>query len=565
MAPGPAPLPSKLAAACPKCPSKVLKLYSPGFLHGLLSSSSCHICNKPFSRSARRWKCGDGSCSFCACTQCVVVDRAVGPVSLSASPLTLEFRVPPPPPPKPTVRPACRYGASCYQIGPEHMERFAHPGDRDYACGRVTFDHDRRPDLSTLWQIFTFFDERQSGHLSMTSFELAALEVATKAEQSLDISAAWQNVGGAESGFVGFVRFAAWAGRLLPGFPVGLDPGSGGFQKCRLLHPDGQSCGCDNFVAAAATNGRLCLCGHRAGLHRSEMAEGSLAMQLLSSKPLHWQRGVTGLVEITEPELLHQLQFLLDATHKEKDNWTRDRGCALHGVDGCKPPCVYQNRQPVPSGYRLIQARRNQNCQLWARYVLTKAAILQECKLGGGCSPLEVESSSAAFRSLAGVALDGSVNEWRLFHGTSHTGCLQICDSNFNLSKAGTGATWKDASGGRGLPLYGRGIYCAERITKADEYAKPMSASERRLNDLPDGRDLYSVLVCRAVGGRATVVTSNEIDATGLRAKVIEGPHHSVLGDRVKDLGKPFREMVLYDRDQVYPEFVLTYERIMTG
>merc|ERR1712048_121436 len=102
---------------------------------------------------------------------------------------------------------------------------------------------------------------------------------------------------------------------------------------------------------------------------------------------------------------------------------------------------------------------------------------------------IETNFATKDFRDLAkdqGAAelVDGC-NEWRLFHGSSLTACNGICKDDFAVNLAGSGATWKDPGKNAGTPLYGYGIYLAERITKADEYAKPHG---------PDG-DLYSVLV----------------------------------------------------------------------
>merc|ERR1712216_609725 len=70
-----------------------------------------------------------------------------------------------------------------------------------------------------------------------------------------------------------------------------------------------------------------------------------------------------------------------------------------------------------------------------------------------------------------------SCNEWRLLHGTSLDKCKSICESNFAVHLAGTGATWKDLGKDKGVPLYGFGLYLAERITKADEYAAQIAES----------------------------------------------------------------------------------------
>lgn len=57
----------------------------------------------------------------------------------------------------------------------------------------------------------------------------------------------------------------------------------------------------------------------------------------------------------------------------------------------------------------------------------------------------------------------------------------------------------------------------------------------------------------------------NEINTEELLDDVFDGPYHSVFGDRVKILKKPYREVVVYDKDQLFPEFLILYRRIHTG
>ncbi|CAE8716894.1 unnamed protein product [Polarella glacialis] len=504
-------------------------------------------------------------------------------------------------------RSACRFGAACYQAKtrPEHTLRFAHPGDWDYRRGLVVFDAGFGPELKSLWQVFTYFDGRGCGYLSQADFRLAAEDLLSRKDQlpapshghaassggypatgkglgfsaTASLDAEWSAAGGFERGHVSFVRFATWAARLGTKLPVGLELSE-------------------------------------ASVGSSVAGWQSLGALLLSCRPGHWQRGASGLVQVTDPRTLAELQFLLDATHKESDNWTRDRGCALHGVNRCGVACAFKNRAPVPQGYVLRAAARNQNSRLWARYCLARAAVMEDCaaRVGRGetAAPrlIATESSGPPFHRLDGApALLGGAgagaeaeaaappsplrpspsdaaassspsrspgdsgpgdseglggrgkrrprgqgNEWRLFHGSSQAACLGICDSNFSLELVGSGATW--AGEGRG-PLYGPGVYLAERITKADEYAVGRPTSSE-----PGGLPIFSVLLCRVVGGCPKVVTTNEIDPAALRGEVLSGLHHSVLGDRVSELKKPFREVVIYDTDQIYPEFLLSYSRI---
>eukprot|EP00420_Gonyaulax_spinifera_P035396 CAMPEP_0197878714 /NCGR_PEP_ID=MMETSP1439-20131203/7015_1 /TAXON_ID=66791 /ORGANISM="Gonyaulax spinifera, Strain CCMP409" /LENGTH=129 /DNA_ID=CAMNT_0043498155 /DNA_START=85 /DNA_END=474 /DNA_ORIENTATION=- len=125
---------------------------------------------------------------------------------------------------------------------------------------------------------------------------------------------------------------------------------------------------------------------------------------------------------------------------------------------------------------------------------------------------------------------------------------------------AGTGATWKDPGKDTGTPLYGYGIYFAEHVTKSDEYSEAIPEEE---DVLPVGEeyDFHTVLLCRVLGGRTNVVRTNEIERDKLKSDVFAGPYHSVFGDRVTTLNKPFREIVVYDKDQCYPEFLLVYAR----
>merc|ERR1711879_1127795 len=73
---------------------------------------------------------------------------------------------------------------------------------------------------------------------------------------------------------------------------------------------------------------------------------------------------------------------------------------------------------------------------------------------------------------------DEPIERW-LFHGTNPRALEGIAKSNFDLSRAGSGA------GG----MYGAGIYCAECSSKADEYSEQ------------DAGGVRGLLLCRAVLG----------------------------------------------------------------
>merc|ERR1719379_747553 len=131
-----------------------------------------------------------------------------------------------------------------------------------------------------------------------------------------------------------------------------------------------------------------------------------------------------------------------------------------------------------------------------------------------------------------GLRMEPGLNEWYLFHGTRKENIENIMKDNFTIKFAGK-TTGK---------LYGDGCYFAESITKADEYAEVEA----------DG--LATVMLCRALGGRVRVVADDTPDPQALWKDVLYGDFDSVIGDR-RNVRGTYREFVIYDIDQIYPEF----------
>eukprot|EP00931_Biecheleriopsis_adriatica_P020981 TRINITY_DN13864_c0_g1_i1.p1 TRINITY_DN13864_c0_g1~~TRINITY_DN13864_c0_g1_i1.p1 ORF type:complete len:337 (-),score=60.65 TRINITY_DN13864_c0_g1_i1:694-1671(-) len=264
-------------------------------------------------------------------------------------------------------RRACKYGAKCFQNNSAHLQEFVHPGDRNYRMGLVVFPADMLPTFETLWQVFQYFDPEESGHLTREEFSGAAGAVFPGPGKDAEfVESAWEDMGGATSGTVNFARFASWAASAGSGLSVGLD--RAGAKKpctCRLQTNDGGRfrCSCVEFKAQPG-NPLLCECGHKQSMHRSDTAMGGIE-SFAPPAGLAWT--TDGLVAVSGGEVLSKLQALLDRTHKSTDNWTRDRGCTEHGVGKCALSCATTHRVPVPVGYKLKQAFRNQNYVLWQR------------------------------------------------------------------------------------------------------------------------------------------------------------------------------------------------------
>mmetsp|Transcript_88453 Transcript_88453/g.239392 ORF Transcript_88453/g.239392 Transcript_88453/m.239392 type:complete len:104 (+) Transcript_88453:316-627(+) len=102
--------------------------------------------------------------------------------------------------------------------------------------------------------------------------------------------------------------------------------------------------------------------------------------------------------------------------------------------------------------------------------------------------------------------------------------------------------------------MYGKGVYLAECSSKSDEYA----------SDDKTGiyKDLFCLLLCRVTLGEVLHLT-NGGDAVHpmIKAGIESQAYDSVLGDRAAAVGT-YREFVTYKEDQVYPAYILIYERL---
>ncbi|CAG5131329.1 unnamed protein product [Candidula unifasciata] len=142
------------------------------------------------------------------------------------------------------------------------------------------------------------------------------------------------------------------------------------------------------------------------------------------------------------------------------------------------------------------------------------------------------------------------LNEIYLFHGTSEDSANQIIEEGFD-----TGIT-------NPRNLYGRGIYFAEEFTKADQY------TDDRDDRDPHGTEL-TLLLCKVLMGNAFMCGKYDAEKWKQppcmkcgRSKCRHGWQHrydSVLGS---GHGMLFREFVVYDGRQCFPEFIIKYERL---
>eukprot|EP00434_Breviolum_minutum_P032778 symbB.v1.2.028989.t1/scaffold3111.1/size63350/4 len=407
-------------------------------------------------------------------------------------------------------RKACSGGSRCRDRSVAHLEELAHPLDEDYAIA-CSVTKDLQPEPLTLRVDWS--DADGSGKLSRKELEGSLDMIKRACGDSLGAitDEAWHHLDEDGNGVVNFGEFAAWAGPRL-GLELGVAKMLG---KSHSLMMACTPC-------SDAEHHKKCKdCKHKKGLHVAKASSGEVPI------PAYWtnQDGeFNELVPLTGSSVKEEFQQLLDKTYRKA--YTKDRG--KHNPTNPK----------VPAGFEVLAVKRNENKNSWQEYAFRRGDIMQRSELPEIFADVK---TSVAMDDIGGDKANrllSECNEWYLFHGTNPDAAEAICKSDFKVSRAGSSTG----------TLYGKGLYFAESVTKADEYAKPNS----------EGR--YAVLLCRVIGGNVNYTDEVTPDPEALVYSCIEGPFDSVCGDREKTRGT-YREFVLFDSEDVYVEYVIEYKR----
>jgi hypothetical protein len=201
---------------------------------------------------------------------------------------------------------------------------------------------------------------------------------------------------------------------------------------------------------------------------------------------------------------------------------------------------------PLPTKLKVVDVMRNENAPLWSKFAVKRAAIRQELQtvtgqtakgVPGPGNPVPKTMQNMDPKYLGSLAAD--VNEFYLFHGTSPSSVDGIFNTGFQVSLAGSAAG----------TAFGNGAYFAECSSKSDEYAKDASGVT--------AKGKFALLLCRVVCGNMRYVTSFD---TAAHTTTKPPQYHSLLGDREAAVNT-YREFIVYDGDQIYPEFAIIYKR----
>jgi hypothetical protein len=188
---------------------------------------------------------------------------------------------------------------------------------------------------------------------------------------------------------------------------------------------------------------------------------------------------------------------------------------------------------------RVLSVERVENEILWRRYETAREILKKTCAGNRIQSLTRATKWQPAIPSKA--ELSPGINEFYLFHGTSWNIARTICEHGFDERVA-------NDSG-----LYGAGSYFAINACKSHQY----SLGHR------DSDDTLVMLVCRVVMGSpyCTPTTHNGQRRPPQNPATPGRPFDSIFAEHCIAHGgqQHHNEYVVFDRNQVYPEYIVRY------
>ncbi|KAL4231007.1 Appr-1'-p processing enzyme [Mactra antiquata] len=206
------------------------------------------------------------------------------------------------------------------------------------------------------------------------------------------------------------------------------------------------------------------------------------------------------------------------------------------------------------SDIQVTKVERIENCDLFEKYALKRQELFQKATKNGAFPSLSsIPDSSGKILTTASVPEDSAlnkdiydeINEHYMFHGTQKDVADNIVTQGLDCRLGGSAA------------MFGQGVYAAESSTKADQYADPKT---HRTND---EKQMFLIRMCL---GRICVEKNARTLARAPCMQCKEDKcsclNNEFYDSVVADGSWNFREFIVYDRTQVYPEYLITYIRV---
>lgn len=255
------------------------------------------------------------------------------------------------------------------------------------------------------------------------------------------------------------------------------------------------------------------------------------------SKPKYW-KGSSGRIDVTH-EMSQIIQILINNSTIRFDL----------GIGRDVTKCLYKYTKLT-----VIAVERIENTKLWAKYALEKG--LQQIKYKNAppqsiATPIDEKWMETNFD------ICPSINEKYLWTGIKPEAVSPIVEEGLDEKLSGLYSN-----------LFGAGIYFAEYASKSDQYM------------VPDSKGNCFIFLCRVLMGSPYIIKKfvhskqpirriQDIPevSSKIKNKDLKGPPDSLLAEcrRSPNCGdadlERYREMVVYEKNQVYPEFLITLRR----
>jgi hypothetical protein len=215
------------------------------------------------------------------------------------------------------------------------------------------------------------------------------------------------------------------------------------------------------------------------------------------------------------------------------------------------------NHKVTFSKLQVSKIMRVQNPALWLRYHNRRQRIIQSKK---GLAPLT--------KVATGAGTDPTANEFYLFHGLNHGFLDEITQFGFDPRHCSLDG------------MFGAGLYFADNSSKSNQYTHSGTCKLTGMAGLGQQNqcsckktDEACMLLCRVTLGEPLIEVKFRGNGVGEfwngRRKEPTKPdgslYNSVVGESKKNVPAAylmFREYIVYESSQVYPEYKVFYKRV---
>ena len=191
------------------------------------------------------------------------------------------------------------------------------------------------------------------------------------------------------------------------------------------------------------------------------------------------------------------------------------------------------------SNLRVMRVERVENTVLWQEYHQHKITLRERLKHSGRVVG-DVGAVCPLLDEANGRVLDVSLNEFRLWHGTTPQTAGILADAGFDERVASSAG------------LYGAGLYFADAACKSNQYATSTNAQGE-----------HCMLQCRVLmGNQFDITTTHQNERRPPLNPATPGqPHDSIFAQTAIANGgtQQHNEFIVFRSNQVYPEFIIWY------